>query len=173
MATFSPPCMQNFLHSTFISDLIPAMLQESTTERFLAIDKDIDTELSLFYERLLDRGHQPSNILPIFEKAISNAIKYLSQDEAYRQQQKEINAKASNRRVFFHLPYHSNNPPSRKNQNFAPKGKTPLNLLTNSGTQFLLINLQFTTVVLQILATNFRTAKLEIVRGRKFRHLFD
>ncbi|KAL7534531.1 hypothetical protein ACHAXR_005939 [Thalassiosira sp. AJA248-18] len=101
-------------------------------------DQDIDAELSLFYERLLDRGHQPSTILPIFEKAISNAIKYLSQDETYRQQQKEIKAAASRRRVFFHLPYHPNNPPSSKIQKlwrdivFAPKGKTPLNLLTNS-----------------------------------------
>jgi len=102
-------------------------------------DKDIDKELSLFYERLLDRGHQQSTILPLFEKAISNAIKYLSQNEAYRQQQKAIRAKSSKRRVFFHLPYHPNNPPSSKIQKlwrdivFEPRGKTPLNLLTNLG----------------------------------------
>ncbi|KAL7530524.1 hypothetical protein ACHAXR_006240, partial [Thalassiosira sp. AJA248-18] len=92
--------MQNPLHSTFTSRHTHATLQEFTMEPSVAIsflcsrDKDIDKELSLFYERLLDRGHQPSTILPLFEKAISNAIKYLSQNEAYRQQQKAIRARS-------------------------------------------------------------------------------
>ena len=101
-------------------------------------EKDIDKELLLFYDRLLDRGHQPKTILPCIEKAIENAHKYLSQSDAYRQQQKLEKAEAARRRVYFHLSYHPDNPPSSEIQRlwrdivFAPPGKKPLNKFTNS-----------------------------------------
>lgn len=101
-------------------------------------EKDIDSELCLFYNRLLDRGHQSTSILPIFSKAIDNAIKYLSQSEAYRQQLRTAKLEASRRRVFLHLPYHPDDPPSKQLQQlwrdsiFEPPNKVALNHLTNS-----------------------------------------
>ena len=98
---------------------------------------DIDRELKLFLNQLLDRGHQLDNLRPLFTKAIENARRYLSQTEEYRLQQRQAKHKADSRRVFFHLPYHPQNPPSRQIQQLwrdivsEPPGKRPLNQCTN------------------------------------------
>ena len=98
---------------------------------------DIDRELKLFLNQLLDRGHQLDNLRPLFTKAIENARRYLSQTEEYRLQQCQAKHKADSRRVFFHLPYHPQKPPSRQIQQLwrdivsEPPGKRPLNQCTN------------------------------------------
>ena len=102
--------------------------------------EDIKIKLKLFFGRLLDRGYQAAKITPIFNKAIANAKRYLSQTDAMRRQIKEAGAKAARRRVYFHLPYHPDNPSSAKIQElwrkhiFRPAGGKPLNRLKSPTT---------------------------------------
>ena len=99
--------------------------------------KNVDADLIQFYHDLMDRGYQPSFITPLFQKAIDNATKYLSQSPAYRQQCKQKKLEQSRRRVFLHLPYHPNDPTSATIQRLwrtlvaRPHGQPPLNALTN------------------------------------------
>ena len=99
--------------------------------------KDIDNELRLFMHRILDRGYQLNHITPLFAHAMENAKRYLSRSPEYRLYLKNKKAKEAKRQVFYHLPYHPNNPSSAEIQRlwrdhvFAPLGKTQLNHLTN------------------------------------------
>ena len=99
--------------------------------------KNVDADLIQFYHDLMDRGYQPSFITPLFQKAIDNATKYLSQSPAYRQQCKQKKLEQSRRRVFLHLPYHPNDPTSATIQRLwrtlvaRPHGQPQLNALTN------------------------------------------
>ena len=98
---------------------------------------DIEEELRRFFEYLLDRGYQTQDILPRYSKAIDNAKLYLSRTPAYRAYLKREKLEASKRRVFLHLPFHPNNPPSHRLQSiwqermFHPKNGRPLNYLKN------------------------------------------
>ena len=44
-------------------------------------ETNIEDKLDTFFERLLNRGHQQSTLLPIFLKAIDNAKAYLLRSE--------------------------------------------------------------------------------------------
>jgi len=76
-------------------------------------------------------------MIPLFDKAISNAKEYLARSDTYREHLKELKKAANKRRVFFHLPYHPDNPPTRVLQQlwreyvFSPQGELKLNQLTN------------------------------------------
>ena len=43
-----------------------------------SLSSDIDKDLSLLYQRLLNRGYKPINLLPLLQKGINNAITYFS-----------------------------------------------------------------------------------------------
>ncbi|KAL7525562.1 hypothetical protein ACHAXR_001060, partial [Thalassiosira sp. AJA248-18] len=94
--------------------------------------EDIDKELSLFLKRILDRGYQLKNIQPIFAKAITNALQYLSQSKGYRLTLKAQQDEESRNQVYYHLPYHPNNPSAARIQQLwhqhvsAPAGKISL-----------------------------------------------
>lgn len=99
--------------------------------------EDIDLKLKMFYNQLRDRGYQDKFIVPIFDRAIANSKKYLTQTDEYRQEIKARKEEKDKRRVFFHIQYHPANPPSRELQQlwrrivFCPPGKPQLNQLTN------------------------------------------
>jgi hypothetical protein len=99
--------------------------------------KDIDKELSLFYQRLLTRGYKPKNLLPLFEKGINNAITYLSLSPEQREAKKKAKIGRLDQRIFLHLPYHPQNQPSSFIQRlwrdlvFSPPGEKELTKLTN------------------------------------------
>lgn len=99
--------------------------------------EDIEAKLKQFYGELRDRGYQEKFINPVFDRAIANSKRYLSQTEAYRQQIKAQKEELGKRRVFFHIQYHPANPSSRELQQlwnrtvFCPPGKPQLNQLTN------------------------------------------
>ena len=90
-------------------------------------------ETETIFGPLLDLGYQAAVLTPVFDRAIMNAQKYLSQTEAFRQQIKDRRKKASKRRVYFHLPFHPSNPPSHELQQLwrrhisCPVGKKQLN----------------------------------------------
>jgi hypothetical protein len=102
-----------------------------------SLSDDIDKELSLFYRRLLVRGYKPDKLLPLFEKGINNAITYLSLSPEQREAKKKAKIGRLDQRIFLHLPYHPQNPPSRFVQHlwrdlvFSPPGEKELTKLTN------------------------------------------
>jgi hypothetical protein len=66
---------------------------------------DVKSKLQLFYHRLMARGYNNEDILPIFEKAITNARAYVK-----RGARKAI--EDGSNRLFFHIQFHPNDPPS-------------------------------------------------------------
>ena len=72
--------------------------------------KDINKELSLLHTRLLTRGYASNKLLPLVKKGINNAISYLSQTSEQRDAIKKAKIGKSNKRIFFHIPYHPQNP---------------------------------------------------------------
>ena len=99
--------------------------------------KDIDCELEAFLRHLLARGHSLENVMPLFTKAVDNAIKYISQSDEYRLQQRLNRMNTDSRRVFFHIPFDTRNPKSSVIQKkwrslvSEPRGKRALNMCTN------------------------------------------
>jgi hypothetical protein len=99
--------------------------------------KDINTKLAAFYRQLRVRGYHPRQLLLLFKKAINNACTYLScMDDEQRFIAKE-KKDASKQRVFFHLPFHPQLPPSAEiqciwhsNVSF-PRGEPMLHHLKN------------------------------------------
>ena len=100
-------------------------------------ESDIINDLRLFYNCLVERGHQPRDLTPRFARAIKNAERYLSLSEAQRRHLKEEKKKASKRQVYFHIPFHPNNPSSSQIQKLwrdivaTPVGKKPLKYFRN------------------------------------------
>ena len=86
---------------------------------------------------LLDRGHQLETLLPLFDCAIENATKYINRSEAELEATKATKAEAAKRRVYFHVPYHPDNPKARVIQQLwskhmaSPDGDDPLNQCVN------------------------------------------
>ncbi len=99
--------------------------------------KDVNKELSLLHTCLLTRGYASKKLLPLFEKGINNAISYLSQTLEQRDAIKKAKIGKSDKRIFFHIPYHPQNPSSGFIQNlyqnlvYLPPGKKDLNQMTN------------------------------------------
>ena len=100
-------------------------------------DDDINDRLRIFFRRLRHRGYSSEALLPIFQKAVDNAKKYLRTSPESRLAAKRAKAEESKRRVFLHLPYHPNDPPSSTVQRLwrehmlHPIGLTPLNHVEN------------------------------------------
>jgi len=102
-----------------------------------SVHEDREQRLNQFLERLLNRGHQESTLLPLFKKAIDNAIEYLSKSDEEKLAAKELKAEAARKRVYFHVPYHPNNPTAATIQRLwrlhvaEPVGELPLNKMEN------------------------------------------
>lgn len=101
---------------------------------------DINKELALFMHHLADRGYPINTLTPLFAKAIENAKCYISQSETHRLQLKLEKRTQAKTQVFYHLPYHHDNPPSSKIQRLwrqhvsQPTSKVPLHCLNVNGT---------------------------------------
>ena len=91
-----------------------------------------------FFHRLCDRGHERLDLIPLFEKAVTNAESYLQRSDEDIAQRKQAKKSNGDSRVFLHLPYHPENPSSSTLQKWFrdyishPPGETPLEDLTNS-----------------------------------------
>ncbi len=99
--------------------------------------EDINKELSIFHTCLQTRGYASTKLLPLFEKGIINAISYLSLTQEQRDANKKAKVGKLEEQIFFHLPYHPQNPSSSVIQSlwwnliFSPPGKKNLNQMTN------------------------------------------
>ena len=98
---------------------------------------DIDEKLEAFFDYLLNRGHQLETLRPLFDSAIANATKYLATSEDEREATKAAKAEEAKRRVYFHVPFHPDNPKARVIQSLwsehvaAPDDDKPLNKQVN------------------------------------------
>lgn len=82
--------------------------------RLCSHQQDIDNELQLFFQRLVDRGYSPNQILPLFRRAESNARARVNLERTMDYDEFIINKdKLDNHtQLFFHLPFHPSNPNS-------------------------------------------------------------
>ncbi len=102
-----------------------------------SLSQDIGKKLSLFYKRLLNRGYTSTKLLPLFKKGINNAISYLSLSPEQREARKKAKVGRLDERIFFHLPYHPQNPSSGfiqslwQNLIFLLPGQEELTKMTN------------------------------------------
>lgn len=93
--------------------------------------EDVQQKLRLLFRRLRARGYNSDDIIPIFSKAVTNAKDYMKNGP--RRKADDL----SKKRVFFHLEYHPNDPPSSVvqqywRQNFlTPPSQRPLPLVRN------------------------------------------
>lgn len=102
---------------------------------------DIDKELKLFHQRLIDRGHSSSTILPMIiqatEKARGEMLASSTSNNITNNTTNTITNESHRSQLFFHIPYHPGNPPSTHIQHLwrtlvaSPPNDTPLNELTN------------------------------------------
>ena len=96
---------------------------------------DITNQIVVFYRRLLQRGHQSPDLLPLFFKALENARKFLASSRLDRRRKAEEKHKQSQRRVYFHMDYHPQGPRAFDIQRLFssivlnPPGKLPFNKL--------------------------------------------
>ena len=94
-------------------------------------------ELRLFYKRLINRGYKHKGLLPLFEKGIINATSYMATSQDARDARKKAKIGKLDERVFFHLPFHPQNPTSTFVQRlwrdyiFSPSGEKTLIELKN------------------------------------------
>ena len=77
---------------------------------------DADDHILNFYRRFINRGHQPASILPIFDKAITNAnaMTYLANYSPSPNKTSSTRANADRDSIYFHILYqHAQDPRSR------------------------------------------------------------
>ena len=101
-------------HSCHAPGLLSALIFGMTFRIFhlRPREEDVDRELTLFMQRLLDRGYTIDSITLKVSKAIKNAQKHLARSEGYTLQLKKVKEEASNTQVYFHLPFNSSHPMS-------------------------------------------------------------
>ena len=101
-------------------------------------EEDILDDTVRFYRRFLNRGHKRDVLTPLFLKAITNARKFLATSEDERNKIKLQKLEAAARRLYLHIEYHPQNPPSHQIQQLFsenvlnPPGKKALNELDAS-----------------------------------------
>lgn len=69
-----------------------------------------------FFHRLINRGHVREQLLPLFEKAVTNAESYLKRSDEEKAKKKQAAKATSDSRLFLHVPYHPDNPPASELQ---------------------------------------------------------
>ena len=98
---------------------------------------DADRKIKDFYNRLLERGHTPESLLPLFSRAEENAYNYMARPIEDLETQQLRKWWDSKRQVYFHLQFHPEDPPSRDLQRLwrdfvsHPAGERPLSELKN------------------------------------------
>eukprot|EP00984_Skeletonema_dohrnii_P032833 scaffold27669_cov72-Skeletonema_dohrnii-CCMP3373.AAC.3 len=84
---------------------------------------DKQRHIKNFYDRLVKRGYSHSDLLPLLEKAATNAEAFIcksEEDKAREKRQKdEDSSSSSSKRIFLHLKYHPNDPKSSAINQFS------------------------------------------------------
>ena len=100
---------------------------------------DRDEELKKFHDRLTTRGYPSSTILPLLHKAEENARRHIQSRSDETTTPPLPTTRQNQNQIFFHIPYHTANPPSSTIQHLwrqhvaHPLDQEPLHALTNTG----------------------------------------
>jgi hypothetical protein len=92
---------------------------------------DFLTFVGLLFERMLDRGHQYSHLVPIFEKASKKVETSSMPNPKNEQQQQDENNESNENNIYIHLPHHPNNPTTDELRTIANSLKQELTTLSN------------------------------------------
>lgn len=107
--------------------------------RLCSYEHDVTNRVCTFFGRLLRRGHNASDLIPKFIKALDNARQFLRTSKADRDARKAAKAEEARRRVYFHRTYHPQGPTSREIQRLfeeeilRPLGRKPFQELLGRG----------------------------------------
>jgi hypothetical protein len=109
-----PMCL--FLYLPYHSSHPPGVLNSLIFGQTLRIftlcteESQMKRHLTNFYRRLIDRGYTREQLQPLFERAVDNAESYMLQTDEEKRAKKKAKMDATKRKVFFHVPWHPNNP---------------------------------------------------------------
>ena len=76
--------------------------------------KDADRHICNFYRRLLDRGHPPASLLPLFDRAVSNAETYIANSSTGVKKTSTPAQQQKRDTIYFHIPYHPQDPRAKQ-----------------------------------------------------------
>lgn len=136
-----PMCL--FLYLPYHSSHPPGVLNSLIFGQTLRIftlcteESQMKRHLTNFYRRLIDRGYTREQLQPLFERAVDNAESYMLQTDEEKRAKKKAKMDATKRKVFFHVPWHPNNPSASVLQQLFrdcishPVGQPPLCELRN------------------------------------------
>ncbi len=99
--------------------------------------KDVQRHIKNLHDRLVRRGYSTSDLLPIFEKAAKNAEAFIRKSEEEIAAEKRQKLEENKKRIFLHLKYHPDDPPSSVIQRIFrkcimhPRGELPFHELKN------------------------------------------
>ena len=103
--------------------------------------EDIQKHIKNFHDRLIRRGYSHSDLLPLFQKAATNAEAFLGRSDEEIAERKREKLKENKERIFFHLKFHPDDPHSSVIQKvfreciMHPSGEKPFHELTNDAGQ--------------------------------------
>lgn len=75
---------------------------------------DADRHICNFYRRLLDRGHPPMSLLPLFDRAVSNAESYIANNSTGVKKTSTPVQQQKRDTIYFHIPYHPQDPRAKQ-----------------------------------------------------------
>ena len=137
--TFNHSCHPPRCHESLVTGMVLRIFRLCSRQR------DVTTWLTKFYGYLLARGYQNDATLPLLERGIENATKYMATTNEQRRWRKLAKERANNK-IFLHLKYHPCDPPSPVLQRLwrrcvlHPPGKPHLTCLQNQFGERLPIN---------------------------------
>jgi hypothetical protein len=106
--------------------------------RLCSNTNDIHRKTLAFYKRLTRRGYHQSILNPIFNRATQNAINYTTHRKTNTNNANNQTTRDPSQTIFFHLPYHPQDPPARDIQQIwretiaEPPGHPPITEMTNN-----------------------------------------
>ena len=102
---------------------------------------DIQRHLWNFFERLCKRGYSPSEVIPVMNDAAKHAESFMQLSSYDKLQKKKKQLESNKRKLFLHVPYHPQDPPSSviqrlfTNTILFPAGEEPLFEIRNQENQ--------------------------------------
>eukprot|EP00804_Cyclotella_cryptica_P022810 CCRYP_005021-RD/>CCRYP_005021-RD protein AED:0.32 eAED:0.32 QI:0/-1/0/1/-1/0/1/0/340 len=95
--------------------------------------EDADAHIKQLFQRLCERGHNPSSLIPIFSQAEDNARTFLEKNN--NADTRHIDSTGAPHKLFLHLRYHPEDPPAHEIQQLwrqhvsQPRNEPPLHNL--------------------------------------------
>jgi hypothetical protein len=126
-------------HSAHSPGQLTGLVMGQVLRIFSLCSRTVDKQRHIknFYDRLVRRGYSHSDLLPLLEKAATNAEAFVGKSEEDKAREKRQKDEDSSKRIFLHLNYHPNDPNSSaiqkafKESIMHPKGNQPFTELEN------------------------------------------